>query len=219
MCIPARIFQRGLVVVGSFRQTWRPCIVSIRERGFAFRNFAIAIAIDEEVGVAVIVINDCRPTYLCGIGLHRRIQNRAHIFDLEVDAFAHVAVTIIVNQGTGHTDVYQVFRSTQIGVASGTFVKLNFQRMRIMAAYAGIVPFHVIKLGIVRLPFIFIATHGPRTKLRGRSRVVMDVGEAQVCTYGIQICCGIKSSIDDGIVYSDRGCTSLMTLHTTRFRA
>ncbi len=48
------------------------------------------------------------PGYLSAVGLHGLVEHLLQAFDLVVDALLHVAVAIIVDQGTLHADVLGV---------------------------------------------------------------------------------------------------------------
>ena len=62
-------------------------------------------------------------------------------------------------------------------MTGAAIVDFDFEGMRVMAINTGIVSFHMVKLGVVGLAVVLVATLGHCAKLRGRGCIVMDIGK------------------------------------------
>lgn len=102
-------------------------------------------------------------------------------------------------------------------MTGGTFAELDFQGVRIVAIYAGVVRFYVIKTGIVGFVGILVTAHDCRAVLGGRGREVMNIGKAQIFTHYILVRFR-QTGIDDGIIHLNGRGSTLMALDTTGFR-
>ena len=65
-----RILEGGLIVVGRLGQTRRPGVVAVGELGLVFIGLAIAIGVDEKVGIDMRIVGDRLGGNLLGIGMN-----------------------------------------------------------------------------------------------------------------------------------------------------
>ena len=129
--------------------------VAIVPGDFSWICHAIAIVINKPVGLAVPHCTQSlyQRNLLC-IGLNCLVQLGPETIYFIVETFSYVAVAVIVFQGALHTDVLQGCLVRGAGMAGYALVILELKRMRVMTGDAGVIAFHVGKLGIIDLAVI-----------------------------------------------------------------
>ena len=94
-----------------------------------------------------------------------------------VHTFSEVAVAVIVFQRALHADVLHGCRVGGAGMAGDALVILELQRVRVMTGDAGVIAFHVGKLGIIGLAVILVADPGLCAVLDACCCQIVDVSE------------------------------------------
>ena len=123
--IGAGILQRGLIVVGRFEKTRRPGVKAVVAIHLVGVGCAVAVGVDEEVGMAGRLIDNRRTGYIAGIGLDRLIEQFAYSLHLVIDAFFHVTIAVVIDFGAGHAHVAQLFNRRHPFVTVGAGFDLD----------------------------------------------------------------------------------------------
>ena len=119
--------------------------------GFVFVCRAVTVLINEEVRVSIGIVGDGGFGDILGVGLHGFHQLIAHAHEFIADGFLYITVTVIVDQGRGHTDFSHVFDGLHAGVAGCALLDFEFQRVRVVAILAFINARNMIEQSIVLL--------------------------------------------------------------------
>ena len=150
----ARILLVVLVVVSGLEQARRPGVVANGGALSVLVRFAVAVRIHKEVRIGVRVI-DCANAGFNGLSLNGGIQLFGHAFQLALEAFGHVAVTVVI-RGRSHADGGRIIGAVAAGAGSG----LGGQSMRVVAGGAGIEVGRVSELRGVFLALVLVDTLG-----------------------------------------------------------